>query len=594
MIVPTQGLSGAAGAPITVRALNDGKVLIDGQGSRHPVWLARVDYFVIEGINACRSNGSVVSLGYSNNNTIRRVAAWDAPDGNYDIFTVHYGSFNLFEDVAGWGTARKIFQMSYDGDYTTIRRAWGRWERSTVVGPKMTYTLAYDNYHLTCENCLGTWSGQGMPETYVLMDYDGQPWAGTGAGTYTNYDVNQPAGIFGIDREDGDLNAYVRLFGSLAYVQSTDTFKPPYAVLITKLDSIDIRDTAAYIAPGKTAGPFILGDVPAGGAKNLTADSLTSFGSAASVFDSDWQRTNLWAAPSPANYGPGENIFNTVRGANLCYQYQDGNLTDQPLWPWPMNQRIKDALIQSGRTSVDITATIQTLFGTIPAACLSGSVSPPAPTATPQPPSPTPTRTPTKASPTATPKPPSPTPTRTPTKTSPTATPKPPSPTPTRTPTKTSPTATPKPPSPTPTRTPTKTSPTATPKPPSPTPTRTPTKASPTSTPKAPSPTPTRTPTKASPSATPTIPSPTPTPVPGAPTPTPTHRGNRPPRTVVLVQGPTGPTATPGTQTYGTPATPAWGSNPTPTPLGGGSWGRPTPRVVNRPERYALGSPGLN
>ncbi len=53
--------------------------------------------------------------------------------------------------------------MSYGGDYTTIRRAWGRWERSTVVGPKMTYTLAYNNYHLTCENCLGTWSGQGMP-----------------------------------------------------------------------------------------------------------------------------------------------------------------------------------------------------------------------------------------------------------------------------------------------------------------------------------------------------------------------------------------------------------------------------------------------
>ena len=52
----------------------------------------------------------------------------------------------------------------------------------------MTYTLAYNNYHLTCENCLGTWSGQGMPETYVLLDYDGKPWTGNGAGTYTNYE----------------------------------------------------------------------------------------------------------------------------------------------------------------------------------------------------------------------------------------------------------------------------------------------------------------------------------------------------------------------------------------------------------------------
>ncbi len=165
MIVPPAGLNGASGLPITVRALNDGKVLITGQGTRRPVWLSRDDWWVIEGINACCSSDSVVYLSYSNNNVIRRVAAWDAADNNTEIFGTHYGAYNLFEDVAGWGTARKIFQSSYEGDYTTIRRAWGRWERSTVVGPKMTYTLAYNNYHLTCENCLGTWSGQGMPET---------------------------------------------------------------------------------------------------------------------------------------------------------------------------------------------------------------------------------------------------------------------------------------------------------------------------------------------------------------------------------------------------------------------------------------------
>ena len=114
----------------------------------------------------------------------------------------------------------------------------------------MTYTLAYNNYHLTCENCLGTWSGQGMPETYVLMGYDGKPWTGDGAGTYTNYDVNQPYGIFAVDREDGDKNAHARLLGSLAYVLSTDTYKPDRAVFITKLDSVEIKDTAVYIAPG--------------------------------------------------------------------------------------------------------------------------------------------------------------------------------------------------------------------------------------------------------------------------------------------------------------------------------------------------------
>ncbi len=61
------------------------------------------------------------------------------------------------------------------------------------------------------------------------MGYDGKPWTGTDAGTYTNYDVNEPDGIFGTDREDGDLNAHARLLGSLAYVLSTDNYKAPYA-----------------------------------------------------------------------------------------------------------------------------------------------------------------------------------------------------------------------------------------------------------------------------------------------------------------------------------------------------------------------------
>ncbi len=314
----------------------------------------------------------MVHLEHSNHNVIRRVAAWDAADGNTNIFGVHYGSYNLLEDVAGWGTARKIFSGSQGGDYLTLRRAWGRWERSTVVGPKMTYTLAYNNYHLTCENCLGTWSGQGMPQTYVLKDYYGTPWTGAGAGTYGNYAVQAPYGIFSFDGLEGDKNADIRLLGSLAYIQSTDKYAASQAVFVMKLDSVEIKDTAAYIAPGTTppSSPSRLYGLQSPAiATNLHASDITSFGGGKSSFHSSWHRSNVWSGSSPAAYASGENIFNTSRGANLCYQYKDGNLTNQPLWPWPMNQRIKDALVQSGRAPVDVTATMQRLFGTIPAAC---------------------------------------------------------------------------------------------------------------------------------------------------------------------------------------------------------------------------------
>jgi hypothetical protein len=495
-ILPPTGLNGASGLPITIRAVNDGKVLISGGGSA-PVHLDYNDWFVVEGINACCAGQTVVELSHAHNNVIRRVAAWDAADNNSEIFGVHSNSsFNVLEDVAGWGTARKIFQMSQGGDYTTIRRAWGRWERSTAVGPKMTYSMAYNNYHLTCENCLGTWSGQGMPSSYVLMGYDGTPWTGTGAGTYTNHDVDQPYGIFSVDFESGDKNANAKLLGSLAYILSTDTYKPSFAVFVTKLDSVEIKDTTAYIAPGTNPSVLPFGLYGLVGSTNLHASDITSFGGASSTIQTVWSPSNIWSGASPAAYSAGENIFNTTRGANLCYQYQNGNLTNQPLWPWPMNQRIKDALVQSGRASVDITAAIRGMFGAIPSACLAGSTAPPSPTATPKPPSPTPTQTPTKIASTATPNPPSSSPTRTPTSTGPTTTPNAPSATPNRTAT----------PTPTPTPTGTQTTPTIPPTlPPTPTPTPQPT-------------------------VLPPAPTPTPTPIgpPATPTPTPGPAGTQP------------------------------------------------------------------
>ena len=132
MINPPGNLNGTASQPITIRALNDGKATIDGQGINYPVKLRNNDYFVLEGFNAHHSKEGVVELSRSNHNIIRRVAAWDAGDGNTNIFGIHSSSsHNLLEDVAGWGIARKIFSASQGGNYTTIRRAWGRWKAPT-------------------------------------------------------------------------------------------------------------------------------------------------------------------------------------------------------------------------------------------------------------------------------------------------------------------------------------------------------------------------------------------------------------------------------------------------------------------------------
>jgi hypothetical protein len=234
----------------------------------------------------------------------------------------------------------------------------------------MTYTLAYNNYNMIVENALGTWSGERMKQTYVLLDYYGKPWTGNGAGTYTNYGVDQPYGIFGNDGFTGsDKNARTKLLGSLAYVRGSDRFNPSQAVFITKIDSIELAHTGAYIEPGAHTSkkPYALYNLQTATGTNLVARNLTGIGTSSSFYGTEWKKSALSEGGSMSAVA---NPFTaTTSGANLCYRYNDGALTTQALWPWPMNQRILDATAQSGRAPVDVTATIESMFGAIPSSC---------------------------------------------------------------------------------------------------------------------------------------------------------------------------------------------------------------------------------
>ena len=113
---------------------------------------------------------------------------------------------------------------------------------------------------------------------------------------------------------------------------------------------------------------------------------------------------------TPTNFNEGTNInilpnFYTGNaqgggsgpGARNCYKYQDGVLQDgtggttaTPLWPWPMDGRIKAALAYenaagrggtalagvagSGYASNTVTSEIVSKYGAIPAQCLGGAV----------------------------------------------------------------------------------------------------------------------------------------------------------------------------------------------------------------------------
>jgi hypothetical protein len=345
MINPPQGLSGAPGQAIHIKALNEGKVEIDGEGVRRPVYLVYNDYYILEGFDAHSSNDAVVELHRSNYNVVRKVCAWDAGDVNTgNCFAAHHGTHNLFEDCAGWGVSRKVFDNSQGGDHTTFRRCWGEWEKSTVTGPKMTYTFCYNSYNTVLENCIGSWNSSVAS-------------------------ADQPYGIFSMDRNDGDKNANSKLLGCIAYLTGDQTFHATQLYFVTKLNAVEIRDCLAYIEPGSHTAirPFALYANNDGAPSTLRAENLTCIGAAESIIDASWNPQNVHHSVDGSElFSSGKNLLKVDGGANVMNRYVDGQLTNDPLWPWPMNQRIIDAMQRSGREPVDVTQTVSKFAGQIP------------------------------------------------------------------------------------------------------------------------------------------------------------------------------------------------------------------------------------
>ena len=197
VIFPT--VSGTASQRITVRALNDGAVLVDGQDARRPLDMS-TNYVTVIGINF--RNGSDHALRIrGNNNIVQRVVAWQDQDRGENM-TLGPGGNNLLEDCALFGRGRKVVAAGSDGgNGNTIRRCWVRHEghQGTDGNPSNPYEIGYMQNTVTSENVIVTANtfGFGVTSAQVLLAmfssvgsallgsigyYDGSSAWGSGAG----------------------------------------------------------------------------------------------------------------------------------------------------------------------------------------------------------------------------------------------------------------------------------------------------------------------------------------------------------------------------------------------------------------------------
>jgi hypothetical protein len=310
---------------------------------------------VLEGVNVEATGGEWgASLG-GDYNTMRRVVIWTTP-GNTGASPFGMGGTNgLIEDCAVFGTARKVFNVgAISGNpdlHNTVRRCWAEWSSlgGSGGGPRNALEIGYFQSYVTVENVLAT----GV--------------AGGGEGPiYFNHGHNN------------------RLFGSIAYTSASGLHGGAYMIgsqsdsqYMDILHDTFMQDVVAIVSPQHprfgSIRPFILNQEHAGiyGYNNTFTNVVGVGGQPSSCNWGASCSTLRQGTTMVAAIGAGKSVWNEVPG--ICKRYVNGTLTNEPLWPWPMNQRIKDALVQSGRAAVDVTQTIEGLLGPIPQACKTGA-----------------------------------------------------------------------------------------------------------------------------------------------------------------------------------------------------------------------------
>jgi hypothetical protein len=342
---PIQPLvAGLAGAPITIKAVNDGKVIIDGQGQTIPLKLGdnwpgdNRSYITVEGIVA--RNGTEAAVRVRGDHIIlRRVSAYDAGlRSNSAVMLVGWSSDVLLEDVIAAGTGRKNI-LIFTSERVTVRRAFTQWE-------------AWDGQ--TPDTCAMGWpAGNGINpynSKYVIVE---------------NALVTGPLADAGLRITINHESVYspgMQVLGSIAAGAGMDAPGGPHAYPLVPDPACTVpAGGPPYYSSAWGMGVYGQGDAPGVVFRDVLAVGNAGWGFAslkpsgvgvtggvldhATLCGNNTQPGAAWERGIQGTYSgfavtnssiPGVQVG---EGARLDLRYVDGVRTDTPLLPWPMQSR---------------------------------------------------------------------------------------------------------------------------------------------------------------------------------------------------------------------------------------------------------------
>lgn len=367
-------ISGTAGNPITIKAINDGMAIIDGGGTNEAIRLGTNydttgEYFILDGLTA-RNGSTYVIILEGDNNVLRRVSAYNAdPDSNSTVLMV-WSSNNLLEDIVAAGSGRYMLEVYTGGNgvanNNTIRRAftyWQNWDGKHFCGvawPNGTNIGIYNSSNTILENGISYGKVPGgimaqandtdasLNNVQVLgtisvltgLDYNGSVWTfGSGqlqptsrpgpiVNPYPDY-TPCPDGI--TQWEWGNQRLAFQLWGQ------------------GNVNNVVFKDILAVDSAG--VGFSAYDPIGSGVKSNNIIDHSTIYNSAKGIVAS-WEKNqdkngNLYLSMSGVSKPTNSNILGLYsgEGARLQNMYINKTLTNNSLWPWPMEERIKKELV---------------------------------------------------------------------------------------------------------------------------------------------------------------------------------------------------------------------------------------------------------
>ena len=371
----TVATSGEPGSPLRVVAATDGGAFFDGQGILSPCAIlgtaeAPVHDVVVEGVRCAHSSDAVFNIAHATAVTLRRVTAHHA---NHDssaqsVFRVRRSDNILLEDVAAWDIGPTLFFFDHTRE-STLRRCWGRFDASN--GSYRYGVLVESGSHNLIENCVVFSAAASPTNVYGFL---------VASSESTAADNNRFLGSVAqgvMDWGFGVITDRVRFSGNevmdtivldteRGFFQRSDA-----ALVVDRLTIAEMKRVGFTVRPDelpKDADFSVGGEIrnssfsmTPSGINVISSPHITTIGhhsnnfwSVATVYSgtsSGANETTIDPIYDTATYGAGAYLLGSTVlananaeggriGAQIIYQSVGGMLTNIPLWPWPMEDRI--------------------------------------------------------------------------------------------------------------------------------------------------------------------------------------------------------------------------------------------------------------